>query len=133
MMKFCVLLLGLALLCACRTIRERKEERSAAYLALPPAWKQLIDRGRIVRGMDTNAVYIVLGPPSSASDNPVAGGTQTLWIYFGSHVVHVPGWTYLPNEQGQWTLQYTTSHHAARYTEAEVLFVNGRVTEWRRF
>jgi len=126
----CLVLAG-AMLTACSSLNTRKQERSAAYESLPPSTRQLVDQGKISPGMDTNAVYIVLGPPSAVVGAP-ATQPQTVWVYYGSRPVLVPCWTFLPTSRGYWSLEYTPAHYAAEYTKAEVVFENGRVVACRQ-
>jgi hypothetical protein len=50
--------------CKTPTVESRKQERLAAYNALPDDQKQMVDKGQIKIGMNEEAVYIAWGPPS---------------------------------------------------------------------
>jgi hypothetical protein len=123
---------ALAFLTACSSVGARKQQRAAAYEALSPTEKNLVEHGRIERGMDTNAVYIALGPPSAVVDTP-ATPPQTVWVYYGNRVVLIPAWSYFPTANGYWTLEYTPAHQSVPYTRAEVIFENGRVAKCQQF
>ncbi|MGH7953863.1 MAG: hypothetical protein ACREFE_18350, partial [Limisphaerales bacterium] len=60
-MKHIFLLLSVLFLAGCvttSTIESRKKEHAAAYTALSPEFKTLVDQGRISVGMTTDAVEI---------------------------------------------------------------------------
>ncbi len=121
----------LVLLCGCSSISQRKQENAAAFASLSPAEKDLVSSGRIERGMDTNAVYIAWGKPSTILMEPPA--TDQTWIYYGDRPVVDPAWRYLPNPYGYWTLEYLPEHHSVKYVRAEVHFQNGRVADWKKY
>ncbi len=50
--------------CATSTVDKRKQERYSAYASLPPAARELVDKGQIKIGMPMDAVYIAWGKPS---------------------------------------------------------------------
>jgi hypothetical protein len=130
LLLLCVVLVG-----ACGSIGARKRERAEAYASLPASERQLIENGEIERGMGTNAVYIAWGKPSRVTEQPGSSGagTNLIWVYYGTRPVTVPGWVYLPDEYGNWTLQYQPTHYSTSYPKAEVIFRNGQVVDWKRF
>lgn len=85
--------------------------------------------------MGTNAVLLAWGEPSEVRHGtPGPGGeTEQTWLYFGHRPVLVPRWTYLPDPNGYWTLQYSPAHYSKQDPQAEVHFRNGQVTDWKRY
>src|SRR5947199_6785562 len=87
----CVLMAG----CATNTVESRKKERQAAYNALSPEEKELVDKGQIQTGMSQDAVYIAWGPPSQILQNQAGnGGVQTVWLYEGTTMEETRYWTF---------------------------------------
>jgi len=127
--------LALVLLCGCSSVNARKREMSAAFTSLSPAEQEAVQPGRVENGMSTNAVYIAWGAPSAVLPQPTAAGgiPDETWLYYGDRPVLVPAWTYLPDPNGYWRLEYSPEHYSARYTKAEVRFHNGRVTDATRY
>ena len=121
------------LVAACSSARNRNAERSTAYEALPPATKELVENGRIEAGMDTNAVFLAWGPPSSVSESEVPGGKQLIWVYSGGRPVQVPAWSSLPEPKGYGELQYNPNHYSGKFTKAQVLFQDGHVVAYKKF
>ncbi|MFO1497161.1 MAG: hypothetical protein U1G07_01975 [Verrucomicrobiota bacterium] len=125
--------LALILVAGCSTATKRERERVEAFEAMPPAAQALVARGHIENGMDTNAVYIAWGQPSTVVENAAAAAPQTTWVYQGNRVRHLPSWSYRPNYLGYWTLEPTTLHFPEAYVKAKVVFQSGRVVEWQEF
>jgi hypothetical protein len=108
--------------CASSSISSRKQERSAAYASLAPDLKNLVDRGQIKVGMTSDAVYIAWGPPSDVVQSESGSGASTVWLYNG-------GWM---EENRYWSHRHLMRDYQPRtYVRAEVIFVNGVVTQWR--
>jgi hypothetical protein len=126
--------LSLIALCGCSTVGARRQEKAAAFASMPPAKQQLVEGGQIELGMDTNAVYIAWGKPSSVSTQaaPNGSGTDDTWFYYGNRPVLVPDWAFVPNYYGYWSPEYTPRHYAVSYTKAEVSFHNGRVVSFKK-
>jgi uncharacterized protein YceK len=133
MKHFTLALLTLTLLAGCSTVPNRTRERQAAYEALSPAAKDLVDHGRVAAGMDTNAVYMAWGAPSLVTEDTGSSPPRTIWTYYGDKTVLTPYWAYRPTAYGYWSLESVTDHHSERYTKAEVVFENGRVVDRQQF
>ena len=106
------------------SLASRKQERHAAYAALPPDMKASVDQGRVKAGMNMDAVYLAWGKPSQV----VAGGNQagetTTWIYEGGYV----------DEERYWGPRRVHYDYTPRtYVRGQVVFVNGVVKEWQTF
>jgi len=85
-----ILLAGLVLAgCATSTVMSRKQERYAAYEALTPEMRGLVDQGQIKVGMTTDAIYIAWGPPGRMLQGENEAGKTTTWVYYGSYVQEV--------------------------------------------
>jgi hypothetical protein len=142
MKTFSIFALLMSLLMGCATtstIPKRMEERRAAYDALPPEQRSLVDQGQIKIGMTSDAVYIAWGPPSQILNSESGAGTSTTWIYSGT------GW----QQRGYWTYHnygyvyggrygyvhplpaYDYDYIPYRYTAAEVVFEKGVVKSWK--
>lgn len=73
---------------SCTSPRERRLEENAATLAaLPPIEQQLIRQGRISRGMNSQAVFLALGPPNRVSSGAHQNVVAETWIYRGVRAV----------------------------------------------
>lgn len=106
------------------SLSKRKQERYAAYEALPPDQKALVDTGRVKAGMNTDAVYIAWGNPSQIVSGGNAAGETTTWFYQGGYV----------DEQRYWGAYRLHYYYTPRtYIRAQVVFANGVVREWQTF
>lgn len=121
-----VLLAGLLLAgCATKnTIDTRKQERYAAYSALTPEQRALVDSGQIAAGMNMDVVYIAWGKPGQTASGGNEAGRSTTWFYYGGYIDEVRYWG------------YRSPHYAyanRTYVRAQVTFVNGVVKQWQTF
>jgi hypothetical protein len=111
--------------CATRsTVMTRKQERFAAYEALPPEMKASVDQGQLKAGMNMDAVYIAWGSPSQTTRGGDQNGEFTTWIYNGGYVQEVRYWGYR-------RVHY--DYYPSTYVRAQVVFVNGLVKQWQSF
>jgi hypothetical protein len=104
------------------TIISRQQERPAAYGALRPETRILVDQGKIKVGMDTNAVYIAWGQPGEVTEGETAAGQSTAWTYYGSYIQEVRVWG--------WRRMYY-DYYPINYISAQVTFTNGIVNQWQ--
>ena len=131
------LLVGFVLLagCATSTVESRKKERQAAYNALSPEEKELVDKGQIQTGMSQDVVYIAWGPPSQILQNQAGnGGVQTVWLYEGTTMQETRYWTFrqVPYRGHIFLERYVDRDYDPRaYVSAEIVFVGGKVASWR--
>jgi hypothetical protein len=120
-----ILLAGLVLAgCATSTVQSRKQERYAAYEALTPEMRGLVDQGQIKVGMTTDAVYIAWGPAGRVLQGENEAGKTTTWVYYGSYVQEVRYWGYR-------NLHY--DYYPTTYVRAQVVFVDGVVKSWQTY
>ena len=130
-------LLGLLLVagCATSTIESRRKERSAAYNALTPEEKELVDKGQIKVGMSQEAVYIAWGPPAEILNSQSGNsGLQTTWLYLGTTMQETRYWTFreVPARGHLFLERYLDRDYDPRdYVRAEIVFVDGKVASWR--
>lgn len=120
--------------CATTTVETRKQERQAAYEALPPDLKQLVDHGQIKVGMSEDAVYIAWGQPAEILHRGDQGGEATTWLYTSSYMQETRFWTYreVPHGGDVFLEQYLAYNYDPRdYVKAELVFVNGKLASWR--
>lgn len=106
------------------TVSSRKQERFAAYAALPPEMKAAVDQGQLKAGMNMDAVYIAWGAPGQVTNGGNEAGQTTTWIYYGGYVQEVRYW-------GHRNVHY--DYYPQTYPRAQVLFVNGVVAQWQTF
>jgi hypothetical protein len=121
-----VLLAGL-LLAGCATpstVASRKQERYAAYGALSPELRALVDQGQLKVGMNPDAVYIAWGPPGQVMQGENEAGKTTTWLYYGGYVQEVRYWGYS-------RVHY--DYNPGTYVRAQVVFVNGLIKQWQTF
>jgi hypothetical protein len=127
------------------TIETRKAERTAAYAALSPDQRTLVDQGHIKVGMPEDAVYIAWGQPSQVQNSDSGSGMVTTWIYTGTGYQEHRYWNYhrYPYYYGGYDRRGRYHGYAAplptldyeyipyRYTSAEVVFEKGVVKSWK--
>ena len=137
MKRFLLLLLGCLFLagCATSTIDSRKKERTAAYNALSPEEKELVDKGQVKVGMSQDAVYIAWGPPADILQSQAGPtGVQTTWLYYGTTMQETRYWTFreVPRQGHVFLERYLDRDYDPRdYVRAEIVFVDGKVASWR--
>mgnify|MGYP001003726658 CR=1 FL=1 len=120
-------LAGVLLLTGCATsstVISRKQERAAAYSALAPEIRALVDQGQIRRGMSEDAVYIAWGKPSQVLQQEDQRGAVTTWLYHGSYLEETRYWPYRARVPAN-------DYDIRSYISAEVVFQNGAVSNWR--
>lgn len=120
--------------CATSTIESRRQERLAAYTALPADQRALVDEGRIQIGMNADAVFISWGPPSEILESETPQGHTIVWIYHGQWMQETRYWTYreVAHDGAVFLERYLESDYYPRqYIRAEIAFSNGAVASWR--
>lgn len=129
MMKWIyVLLCPVFLLAGCMTtstIDSRKQGHAAAYAALSPEFKTLVDQGQIAVGMPSAAVTIAWGPPDDVLQNGNRNGVFTTWLYRGSFFQETRYWA------GRRHPYLAYDYEPRTYVRAEIVFSNGAVQSWR--
>ena len=122
-----LILLPVLLLAGCATkstVQTRQKERAAAYAALTPEQRGLVDSGQIKAGMNPDAVYIAWGQPGQITRGGNASGETMTWLYYGGYVEETRYW-------GRRDLHY--AYDPRTFVRAQVVFVNGIVNSWQTF
>jgi hypothetical protein len=119
--------------CMSSSVASRTKERPAAYAALPPDIKSLVDSEQIRVGMSEDAVYIAWGKPAQVLQSETERGAQTVWQYWGGWMEETRYWAYREVGRGGETCleRYLIHDYEPRtYLRAELVFVAGRLKEW---
>lgn len=122
-----LLLLAGILLAGCvapSTVMTRKQERPAAYDALSPEMRSLVDQGKISRGMSMDAVYIAWGQAGEVTQGENELGQTTTWTYYGYFLQEASVWG--------WRRIYY-NYYPVNYISAQVTFTNGFVKQWQTY
>jgi len=128
---------ALLLVAGCKTssVESRKQERSAAYSALPPEFRADVDAGRIRMGMNPDAVYMAWGKPAQILESETEEtGHVTTWLYEGGWIEEQRYWAYRAVGKGDRAAaeRYLEREYYPRaYSSAEIIFVNDVVKQWR--
>ena len=141
-MKNLFLLLSMGLLatgCATSTIQSRTRERVAAYTALSPEWRDMVNQGQIKVGMPMDAVYVAWGKPSQVLTSESTNGTTTTWRYQGTSYQEYRYWSQNyyggvrhPSGSGYYSSpRLEFDYVATPYLAAEVIFEKGVVQSWQ--
>jgi hypothetical protein len=118
--------------CATSSVESRRKERSSAYTSLSPEMKTLVDQGRIQVGMPMDAVYIAWGKPAQILQNESPEGASTVWLYEGAWLDSGPTWIHRPiGRHGGMQPYVVQDYYARSYVSAEIVFVGGKVRQWR--
>lgn len=116
------------------TVETRRQERAAAYGALTPAHRQLVDSGQIGVGMNADAVFIAWGEPSQVLQSEDASGRVATWLYQGTTTDEYVSWRYVevPGPNGSYLTRRMDRDFSVReYVSAELIFREGRLESWR--
>ena len=139
MKNFALAMLAGLLLCGCASpaqkLEARKKERYAAYAALAPEMKTLVDQGQIKVGLPMDAVFIAWGPPAQILTAQSAAGTTISWLYSGTYLQEYRYWSSRPFYYRRYGDPYAGpylqfDYLPQGYTSAEVIFENGLVKQW---
>lgn len=125
--KYLSALFSILLLAGCAStanLQTRKQERYAAYQALPPEFQVAVDQGQLKVGMPMDAVYIAWGPPSQTLQSADPSGEAVTWLYHGGYVRETRYWGYR---------QLHYDYDPRSYVRAEVVFMNGKIRSFRTF
>ena len=120
------------------TIQTRQQERAAAYAALTPEQRALVDRGQITSGMAQDAVYVAWGHPSQVLKGESGGNSTTTWVYERTGVQERRYWNVRRRDPAILHDVYRdlptieSEYVPMRYASAEVVFENGVVKNWRQ-
>ncbi len=121
--------------CATRpTVESRRAERAAAYNALSPEHRELVDAGQIKVGMNEDAVFIAWGQPAQKLQSEDASGHVTTWLYQGTTTDEFVGWRFyeVPGPNGSYLTRRVDRDFSVReYVSAELIFREGSLLSWR--
>lgn len=132
-----LLLLALAVVAGCASnkgLEKRRAERATPYAALSPEFRELVDKGQIKVGMNTDAVYIAWGEPAEILQSESPGGAVTTWIYYGGWMEETRYWSYRQVGHGRdLCLErcLINDYQPRTYARAQLVFINGALKEWR--
>jgi len=117
------------------TVATRRQERTAAYDALPAEQRAAVDQGHLKVGMSEDAVYIAWGKPAQILHSGDASGESTAWLYHGTTSDHYLNWRYRTQlrPDGSTFLDRSLERDLdiREYVSAELTFRDGRLQSWR--
>lgn len=135
----CLLAFALCVGCATRsTIQSRQQERTAAYAALTPEYRALVDQGQIKSGMSEDAVYLAWGRPAEVLKGESGGNSAVTWLYARTGTQERRYWKLRGSDPANLRDAYRflptveSENVPMRFTSAEVVFENGVVKSWRQ-
>lgn len=125
------------------TVQSRIEKNPELYQKLSTKHKVLVEKGRIARGMDKEAVFLAWGKPARVSDGENSKGRFERWNYTTLEPIYTHGF------HGSFGRRYYRrgNHYGSRYgyspgfssnvhyiprDSARVDFRNNRVADWQR-
>jgi len=120
--------------CQSSGVARRRAQRIDAYSTFGAETRNLVNKGRIQNGMDTNAVFIAWGRPTDAFIVNVPGDGQRLiwnyeekWFYERKRQV-LRGSSYGRPIYGieRWRLPIT-------YAARSATFAGGKVIQWKKY
>ena len=114
--------------CATDSVARRKQERLAAYSALPVSHQSAIDQGRLLHGMTTNAAYIAWGRPSEI----VSERSTTIWIYREQEFKEQKHITIYTTDRGAVIPEEVKTPYTRNVIRAKITFENGLLASWSR-
>jgi hypothetical protein len=128
------LCLAALLLAGCSTPQTRAKERPLAFEKLSPKQQDLVMRGLISEGMNSDAVYIAMGSPARIVSGRLEKSNFTRWIYGRTQTDVIPAYSYRP-VVGPYGQVYMTSYYDPEYFTYQVdsyavIFKNGKVVGW---
>ena len=116
-------------------LEARKKDCFAAYTALTPEMKSLVDKGQIKVGMPMDAVYIAWGQPTQVLTTLSVASSTITWLYGGSYVQEYRYWNCRPfyyrrpgDPHSGPNLQ--NDYFPRGFSFADVIFENGVVKQW---
>ena len=144
-----ILAVALALLgtsCAPANPAARAQKRPAAFQGLPAEHRQMALEGKIIEGMNRDAVWVAWGPASRIYEASSQGVAQEIWHYTGLQPVysstlgigvglgygHGGGYGRCRHADpfSYYDLNYGPQY--VPFTQAEVKFQKGIVKSWER-
>lgn len=118
-----------------RSVAKRREQRAAAYAALPPEHRELVDQGQIRAGMNEDAVFIAWGAPAQVLRSGDASGESVTWLYESTTSDNYLTWNFreVTRKDGSTYLDRFMDRdiNVRNYVSAELTFRGGRLATYR--
>lgn len=126
--------------CTVNTPQARIAEHQGLYDSLPAKHQELVNQGRIDKGMSTAAVFLAWGNPKRKSEGYRHGATYKRWDYTRLQpVAHHSFFSYWGSGYGRHRHRYrysgfgySPSVEYVPYRSATVWFKKGVVDSWER-
>ena len=121
-----------ALTPGCATPENRAKEKTSAFDKLPSAQKKAALEGKVLVGMNPDAVWIAFGQPDRVKKN----GSRESWIYTRPEFYEIPHWRYrcVQRHDGRSMAlpEYDPLQFKRYVNDLEVIFKNGKVVDWKK-
>lgn len=118
----------------CSTPQTRAKERPVAFEKLSLKQQDLVMKGLISEGMNTDAVYIAMGNPSRIASGRMEKNNFMRWIYGRTQTDVIPNYSYRPivgpGGQVYMTSYYDPDYFTYQVDSYAVIFRNGKVVGW---
>lgn len=118
-----------------RSVAKRREQRAAAYAALPQEHQALVDQGQIRAGMNEDAVFIAWGAPAQVLRSGDASGESVTWLYESTTSDNYLTWNFreVTRKDGSTYLDRFMDRdiNVRNYVSAELTFRAGRLASYR--
>jgi len=96
--------------------------------------RNLVNKGRIQNGMDTNAVFIAWGQPTDAFTVDLPGGGQRMiWTYEEKWFYERKRYVITGHVYGHSTYALERSRMPIRYVAKSATFAQGKVVQWKKY
>lgn len=127
--------------CAPSTPQARIAKSPEKFAALPPSEQELVQQGRLARGMSPAAVELAWGPADRVFEGSSRAKPMERWDYLGSRPVTVApyfggygyGYGYGPYQNYGWFgPAFGPDIAYIPYRSASVRFIDRRVDSWER-
>lgn len=122
------------LLAGCSTPQTRAKERPVAFEKLSFKQQDLVLKGLISEGMNTDAVYIAMGNPSRIVTGRMEKNSFMRWIYGRMQTDVIPNYSYHPivgpGGQVYMASYYDPDYFTYQVDSYAVIFRNGKVIGW---
>jgi hypothetical protein len=76
-----LIVLGIGCLAGCSSTESRIEDHPEIYGSLPPNQKEAVKEGKVIEGMNSDAVYLALGKPDHVVQGVEGNQTREYWVY----------------------------------------------------
>ena len=118
-----------------RSIAKRRQQRSAAYAALPGDQQALVDQGQIRVGMSEDAVFIAWGAPAQVLRSGDQSGEAVTWLYESTTSDSYLTWNFreITRKDGSTYMDRFLDRdiNVRSYVSAELTFRGGSLASYR--